>query len=118
MKNPARPLLILPAMIAIVFFGALGFALLPTHTRPIGSSQPLHAEAASIERGRYLAIAGDCTACHTAPGGQAFAGGFAIDSPLGAIYSTNITPDKSSGIGNFTLMTSIAPCAMGSTMKA
>ena len=67
------------------------------------SSQPPHSDAASIERGRYLAVAADCTACHTAPGGKPFAGGLAIDSPLGAIYGTNITPDRASGIGNFTL---------------
>jgi mono/diheme cytochrome c family protein len=103
MRNPARFLLILLAIIAVVFFSAWGFALVPTHTRPIASSQPPHADAASIERGRYLAAAADCTACHTAPGGQPFAGGFAIDSPLGAIYTNNITPDKASGIGKFTL---------------
>lgn len=55
------------------------------------------------ERGRYLAIAGDCVACHTAPGGKPMAGGLALQSPLGAIYSTNITPSKTHGIGNYTL---------------
>jgi len=103
MKKSARLLLILLAIVLIAFFGALGFALVPTHTRPIASSQPPRSDAASIERGRYLAVAADCTACHTAPGGEPFAGGLALDSPLGAIYSTNITPDKDSGIGKFTL---------------
>ena len=103
MKKSARLLLILLAIVLIAFFGALGFALVPTHTRPIASSQPPHSDAASIERGRYLAVAADCTACHTAPGGEPFAGGLALDSPLGAIYSTNITPDKDAGIGKFTL---------------
>ena len=103
MKRPARLLLILPAIIAVVFFGAWGFALVPTHTRPIASGQPPHTDAGSIERGRYLAVAADCTACHTAPGGQPFAGGFAVDSPLGAIYTNNITPDKATGIAKFTL---------------
>ncbi|NMM85712.1 cytochrome C [Rhodococcus sp. SRB_17] len=56
-----------------------------------------------VERGRYLATAGDCVACHTAPQGAAMAGGLAIATPLGAIYSTNITPSKTSGIGNYTL---------------
>ena len=103
MKKPARLLLALLAIAVIVFFGALGYALVPTHTRQIASSQAPHSDAASIERGRYLAVAADCTACHTARGGEPFAGGLAIDSPLGAIYSTNITPDRASGIGNFTL---------------
>jgi mono/diheme cytochrome c family protein len=57
---------------------------------------------AEIERGRYLAQAGDCAACHTAEGGQPFAGGRAVPTPFGVIYSTNITPDPSTGIGNWT----------------
>jgi len=101
-KTPARLLIVLLVIGLIIFFGALGFALMPTHTRPIAQGQP-PSDAVSIERGRYLAVAADCTACHTAPGGQPFAGGLAIDSPLGSIYSSNITPDKDSGIGNFTL---------------
>jgi mono/diheme cytochrome c family protein len=103
MRKLARLLLTILAIAVIVFFGALGYALAPTHTRQIASSQPPHSDVASIERGRYLAVAADCSACHTAPGGQPFAGGLGIDSPLGAIYSTNITPDRASGIGNFTL---------------
>jgi len=102
MKTPARLLLILLAIAVIVFFGALGYALVPTHTRAIAVNRSA-AGADSIERGRYLAVAADCTACHTAPGGGPFAGGLAIDSPLGAIYSTNITPDRATGIGNFSL---------------
>jgi alcohol dehydrogenase (quinone), cytochrome c subunit len=101
MKNPARLLLTLLAIAVIVLGGALGFALLPTHTRSI-AAQASAAGESSIEHGRYLAVAADCAACHTAPGGKSFAGGLAIDSPLGAIYSTNITPDRASGIGNFT----------------
>jgi alcohol dehydrogenase (quinone), cytochrome c subunit len=103
MKKPAQRFLVLMSLLLIVFFAVLIYALMPTHTRPIASSQPPHSDAASIERGRYLAVAADCTACHTAPDGKPFAGGLALDSPLGAIYSTNITPDKDSGIGNFTL---------------
>ena len=57
---------------------------------------------AQIERGRYLAQAGDCAACHTAERGQPFAGGRAVPTPFGVIYSTNITPDDSTGIGNWT----------------
>ena len=53
--------------------------------------------------GRAVAVAADCMACHTAPKGQPYAGGLAIASPYGTIYSTNITPDKDNGIGNYTL---------------
>lgn len=53
-------------------------------------------------RGAYLARAGDCIACHTARGGAPFAGGLPIASPIGTLYSTNITPDKTHGIGSWT----------------
>ena len=64
---------------------------------------PANAPQDLVERGRYLATAGDCVACHTAPQGTAMAGGLAIATPLGPIYSTNITPSKTTGIGNYTL---------------
>lgn len=56
-----------------------------------------------IERGRYLAIAGDCTACHTAPGRPDFSGGQTIESPVGPIMATNITPSRRFGIGGYSL---------------
>jgi fructose 5-dehydrogenase cytochrome subunit len=52
--------------------------------------------------GEYLARAADCGACHTAPGGKPFAGGLAISSPVGTIYSSNITPSVGYGIGRYT----------------
>lgn len=55
-----------------------------------------------IKQGEYLARLGDCAACHTAPGGKPFAGGLPIASPVGTIYSTNITPDPGNGIGRYT----------------
>ncbi|WP_156181577.1 cytochrome c [Halomonas sp. PR-M31] len=64
----------------------------------------IEANAASqtqIDRGEYLARIGDCTGCHTTEDGQSFAGGLGIDSPFGTIYSSNITPDKQTGIGNY-----------------
>lgn len=56
-----------------------------------------------IKQGEYLAHAADCVACHTAPGGAAFAGGRGMGSPLGVIYTTNITPDVETGIGRYSL---------------
>ncbi|ANS42481.1 c-type cytochrome [Serratia inhibens] len=58
-------------------------------------------DAQRIRHGEYLARAGDCAACHTAPGGVPFAGGLKMTTPIGAIYSTNITPDKQTGIGEY-----------------
>jgi mono/diheme cytochrome c family protein len=55
-----------------------------------------------IERGRYLARAADCTACHTLPDAQPFAGGRAIETPFGNITAPNITPDLETGIGAWT----------------
>ncbi len=89
------------ALALIVLLLALAYAFLPTRTRVL--AQGPAPDAALIERGRYLAAAGDCTACHTRPGGQPFAGGLAVASPLGNIYSTNITPDKETGIGGYSL---------------
>ena len=60
-------------------------------------------QASLVERGEYLARAADCVVCHTAPGGgKDYAGGFAFKLPFGTMYSTNITPDKDTGIGNYT----------------
>jgi mono/diheme cytochrome c family protein len=55
-----------------------------------------------VKRGEYLTQAADCMVCHTAPGGEQFAGGLAIRLPFGTLYSTNITPDKDTGIGDYT----------------
>ena len=108
--------------IAVVVIIALGFAawlvLIPapmafangstvalsryTGANPTGVPKEL-IEADPIKRGEYLAHAADCIACHTAAGAQAYAGGVAFNVPLiGTIYSTNITPDTETGIGNYT----------------
>ena len=55
-----------------------------------------------VAKGKAVATAADCQACHTNPeGGKPFAGGYAIHSPMGTIYTTNITPSKTAGIGNY-----------------
>ena len=58
-------------------------------------------DAAAVARGEYLAYAGDCVACHSAEGGQPFAGGLPFVTPFGTLYSTNITPHVSAGIGSY-----------------
>jgi len=58
--------------------------------------------AASVARGRYLAAAADCASCHSAAGQGEYAGGYAVATPYGPIYGPNITPDKKTGIGNYT----------------
>jgi mono/diheme cytochrome c family protein len=60
------------------------------------------AQAQGMSRGEYLARAGDCVACHTARGGQMFAGGLPMATPFGTLYTPNITPDQETGIGRWT----------------
>lgn len=69
--------------------------------KPTGVPASL-AQASLIQRGEYLTRAADCEVCHTAKGGAPFAGGFAFQLPFGTIYSTNITPDRATGIGAYT----------------
>ncbi|WP_312242636.1 cytochrome c [Pantoea sp.] len=60
-----------------------------------------NAAADLVKRGEYLARAGDCVACHTGKEGKPFAGGLPMATPIGTIWSTNITPDKTNGIGDY-----------------
>jgi mono/diheme cytochrome c family protein len=65
------------------------------------SASAATADDALVARGAYLAKAGDCIACHSAPRGKPFAGGLPMNTPMGRIYTTNITPDPETGIGNW-----------------
>lgn len=83
------------------FDGGRSVALADYHgPNPTGVPASL-ASASLVKRGEYLAHAADCVACHTSKGGRAYAGGLAIDLPFGTLWSTNITPDKETGIGNY-----------------
>jgi mono/diheme cytochrome c family protein len=62
---------------------------------------PAAFDRAEVVRGAALAALGNCRACHTAEGGAAYAGGKALPTPFGTIYSTNITPDPDTGIGRW-----------------
>ncbi len=75
----------------------MGVALLLPHAAKASSAETPE------QRGAYIAILSDCTACHTMPGRPEYAGGLPMNSPLGIIYSTNITPDPTYGIGKYTL---------------
>ena len=92
-------------LIAIVVLGALGLvgfgvlawrpAIAPLTRAPGGFAPELVAKGAALAAGGY------CAECHTAKGGQTFAGGYAMATPFGVIYSTNITPDPETGIGTW-----------------
>jgi mono/diheme cytochrome c family protein len=88
--------------------GPMGFAKGPqvaladySAANPTGVPLSLAADSL-VRRGEYLAKAADCLVCHTARGGAPFAGGFAFTLPFGTLYSTNITPDAQTGIGQYT----------------
>jgi mono/diheme cytochrome c family protein len=68
-------------------------------TQPIADTSP---NAAQLKRGQYLTAVGDCMSCHVRAGGEPLAGGLGLKTPFGTIYSSNITPDKDTGIGAWT----------------
>jgi mono/diheme cytochrome c family protein len=100
----ARRLLRLAAIaVAVVVVALAGFVA----TRLLGGKtggpvQVVKASPEVVARGKYLAEAADCAACHSAPGGAPFAGGLGMASGFGTIYATNITPDPDNGIGRWT----------------
>ena len=85
----------------LAFAGGSTVALADYHeANPTGVPAGL-TKADIVKRGEYLAKAADCMVCHTAPGGADYAGGLAFPLPFGTLYSTNITADKDTGIGNY-----------------
>lgn len=97
-----KALRILGVLVVLVVLAGLAFVYVPVQTTP--PNEQLAADwQPETGRGEYVMRAGDCMACHTVDGGSPLAGGRGIDSPLGTIWSSNITPDKETGIGNWTL---------------
>jgi mono/diheme cytochrome c family protein len=87
--------------VALGFLGVLGFGALAWRSAIAPITPPAQGGFAPelIAKGAALAGAGYCAECHTAKGGVMFAGGYAMQTPFGVIYSTNITPDPETGIG-------------------
>ena len=94
--------LVVGGMAVVVGLGAALWVLTPPSAPTSMLASPA-LDDATVARGAYLARLGDCGACHTSEGGKEMAGGLAFDTPIGRIYSTNITPDPKSGIGGYTL---------------
>ncbi|MGI4779426.1 MAG: molybdopterin cofactor-binding domain-containing protein [Janthinobacterium lividum] len=67
---------------------------------PVAFTTPAYS-ASTVERGRVLAAVGDCAVCHTAEGGAPNAGGRAMATPFGTVYTTNLTPDADTGLGRW-----------------
>ncbi|SEC14990.1 c-type cytochrome [Pseudomonas marginalis] len=70
---------------------------------PFAQEQAASVDPAQVSRGEYVARLSDCVACHSLPGKAPFAGGLEMATPLGAIHATNITPDRTHGIGTYSL---------------
>ncbi|MBT0718965.1 c-type cytochrome [Rosenbergiella epipactidis] len=92
---------------AVVLVGGIGYTGLVQYGLHKRYPQTVRIEEGAglkdqIARGEYIARLSDCTACHTKDGGQPFAGGYKLETPFGAILSSNITSDKETGIGGWT----------------
>jgi mono/diheme cytochrome c family protein len=90
----AAALVVVAAWLATVVFG-------PVHITPRAHAAG-GSDSVAIARGEYLARMGNCITCHSTPGGKPFAGGLPMATPIGTVYTTNITPD-STGIGDYDL---------------
>jgi mono/diheme cytochrome c family protein len=94
------PLLSLAVVVLVVLIAAQGgVAALQVPTN--GAHESTVADAAQIQRGAYLARIGDCIGCHSVPGGPALAGGRAFATDWGTVYSTNLSPDPATGLGDW-----------------
>ncbi len=87
----------------VVVAAALAASLFLRREAPPAPTAGAPPGSAEIGRGEYLALLGDCLACHTVRGGRQYAGGLPMATPFGTLYTPNITPDKETGIGSWTL---------------
>lgn len=94
--------LALPCLVAA---GLLAWYVTREPASPLQTDQTAAADMAPalIARGEYVARLSDCVACHSVPGGAPFTGGLEMATPLGAIHTTNVTPDPETGIGRYSL---------------
>jgi mono/diheme cytochrome c family protein len=95
----ARVVGVVVVVILLLVAAAAAYALWPAPPAPKLAMPPVTPEL--IKRGEYVATAADCAACHTVSGGAPYAGGRAFKLPFGTIYSPNITPDRATGIGDW-----------------
>jgi alcohol dehydrogenase (quinone), cytochrome c subunit len=90
-------------VLGLVVFAGLALWLNRTPSSPFDGVAAVTEPQYSLEEASYVARLADCVACHSLPDQPSFAGGLPMGSPLGIIYATNITPDPTTGIGNYTL---------------
>jgi mono/diheme cytochrome c family protein len=91
--------IVLLAAIVVAVIAAVMLVL--RREEAVAPSPAARSGTGEIGRGEYLALIGDCLACHTVRGGKPYAGGLPMPTPFGTLYTPNITPDKETGIGNY-----------------
>lgn len=104
MKRAAQVLAALAVAIALAFtwrYVGHGDSPRPSAAQRDADATALH-DPARIVRGKYLATVGDCAACHTARGGERYAGGRSLGTPFGDVPAPNLTPDPDTGLGHWT----------------
>ena len=101
MKRVLPPALKVLAGVVLVGSGLACWVWLANRPAPLPPSSPPVSAAEQRSRGAYLARVGNCAGCHTAPGGAPLAGGRAIPTPFGRVYSSNLTPDAETGLGRW-----------------
>ena len=102
-KTRIRRISIAILVTACFMFAALLLLAWRPSIAPIEPPIPSSFPAELVAKGEALSAIGHCASCHTQPGGQPFAGGYRINTPFGAIFGTNITPDRKTGIGVWSL---------------
>lgn len=91
-------ILLIAAMLAVAL---AAYLMWEPAIAPVAPPAPASFDRQRVLRGAQVVAQGDCAVCHTAKGGKPFAGGLPLATPFGTIYSTNITPDPETGIGNW-----------------
>lgn len=94
---------VLSVIVAFAIVVLIGFGIYAYHSpiAAMSADERPKFDAATIEKGRVLAAAGYCSTCHTAQGGEPYAGNYPIETEFGTIYASNITPDPETGIGTW-----------------
>mgnify|MGYP000865259675 CR=1 FL=1 len=104
MNNRLKKIFTVVVPVSAVLVSGMSWFVTRVPASPFDQTDPQEERAiALVARGDYVARLADCVACHTAPGGTAYAGGLKMVTPMGAIFATNITPDRDTGIGTYTL---------------
>jgi len=93
-------IIVVVVIVVVAAAGYFGLVYKPA-IAPIDTAQAQTFDAAVVAHGAQMAAIGDCASCHTTANGPALAGGLAVPTPFGTIYSSNITPDPETGIGQW-----------------